>query len=131
MLLYIVLMFYTQFIEIIRRYIMEVNDLIDGTDVPAILLDIHGQGAEADTIFRGTGRGKTVQKLLTRHGEDAVIGPHSILGFLEEKYQYKVFPPYSPSSLMQEDKRFRGGYTVRVRPPLSFLPLPHKVKGAN
>ena len=110
---------------------MEVNDLIDGTDVPAILLDIHGQGAEADTIFRGTGRGKTVQKLLTRHGEDAVIGPHSILGFLEEKYQYKVFPPYSPSSLMQEDKRFRGGYTVRVRPPLSFLPLPHKVKGAN
>ena len=35
-----------------------------------LLLDIHGQGSEIDTIFRGTAGGQSVKHLLDRHGEE-------------------------------------------------------------
>ena len=39
-----------------------------------LLLDIHGQGAEADTIFRGTDNGKSVSALEQRFGREAISG---------------------------------------------------------
>ncbi|HKY08095.1 MAG TPA: hypothetical protein VJQ55_07640, partial [Candidatus Binatia bacterium] len=50
-----------------------------------LLIDIHGQGAEAETIFRGTDNGKSVSGLEQRFGRDAIMGPKSILGWLAAK----------------------------------------------
>ncbi len=78
-----------------------------------ILLDIHGQAAESATIFRGTAGGKSVSALTERFGKDALIGPQSVLGFLESQKSYKIFPAASAES-QTEDKRFGGGYIVQT-----------------
>jgi N-formylglutamate amidohydrolase len=75
-----------------------------------ILLDIHGQGAENDTVFRGTNDTKTVKHLIGRSGRGALIGPKSILGVMEKK-GVKVKP--ACASTDKEDRRYSGGYTVQ------------------
>lgn len=75
-----------------------------------ILLDIHGQGAEKETVFRGTNDTKTVKHLLDRSGRGAFVGPKSILGVMEKK-GVKVKP--ACASRDKEDRRFSGGYTVQ------------------
>lgn len=90
------------------------NRLVEGTTFPAILLDIHGQGVSAETIYRGTGGGKTVKRLLRASGIEGLNGEHSILGYLERQFNYEVVPPHSVSNPEEEDQRFSGGYTVRV-----------------
>jgi N-formylglutamate amidohydrolase len=74
-----------------------------------LLLDLHGQAAKADAIFRGTQNGKTVKLLTDRHGAKAITGPESVQGRLEKK-GYNFFPAAESSEL--EDRRFNGGYTV-------------------
>lgn len=74
-----------------------------------LLLDLHGQAADAGAIFRGTQNGKTVTLLTERHGAKALTGPDSIQGRLEKK-GYKFIP--AADSTDTEDKRFNGGYTV-------------------
>lgn len=74
-----------------------------------LLLDLHGQAARADAIFRGTQNGKTVKLLTDRHGAKALTGPDSVQGRLEKK-GYNFFPAAESTEL--EDKRFNGGYTV-------------------
>jgi N-formylglutamate amidohydrolase len=74
-----------------------------------LLLDIHGQSAEPDALFRGTLDGKTVTALLERHGRVALDGAASILGVLRGR-GYKAFP-LAPA---REEPRYRGGYTVRT-----------------
>ena len=76
----------------------------------ALLLDIHAQSQEVDTVFRGTRGGLTVKALLQRHGMEAVQGDKSILGGLYAK-GYNVSPTIGSPSL-EEDRRFDGGYTV-------------------
>jgi N-formylglutamate amidohydrolase len=75
-----------------------------------LLLDIHGQGAEPDAIFRGTDNGKSVSALLQRHGKAALTGPQSILGRLALK-GYKIFPD---SAGDDRERRYTGGYTTRT-----------------
>jgi N-formylglutamate amidohydrolase len=75
-----------------------------------LLLDIHGQGTGVDTIYRGTGNGKTVMSLVGRFGRAAVSGAASMLGQLEQK-GYKVFPPTDKS---YEEKQYTGGYIVQT-----------------
>src|SRR5262249_12322808 len=75
-----------------------------------LLLDLHGQGAEAKVVFRGTSNGKTVKLLLKRAGQAALSGPSSVLGHLE-KHGYQVSPAGGSSG--RED-RFNGGHTVRT-----------------
>lgn len=75
-----------------------------------LLLDIHGQGAEPDGIFRGTDNGKSVSALLQRHGKAALTGPQSILSLLASK-GYKVFPD---SARDDRERRYTGGYTTRT-----------------
>ncbi len=74
-----------------------------------LLLDIHGQDAARDTVFRGTSDGRTVRHLLHRDGPAALTGPDSIFGILAAKGR-DVNPAIGASA--QEDRRFNGGYIV-------------------
>jgi N-formylglutamate amidohydrolase len=79
----------------------------------ALLLDIHGQNTEPDTLVRGTQNRKTVAQLLKTHGEPALSGPESILGALEAK-GYRVFPPGAAALSVRENPRYAGGFTVQT-----------------
>ena len=59
-----------------------------------LLLDIHGQAAETNVVFRGTRHGKSVTNLVRRFGRQALTGPHSILGQLALR-GYKILPDAS------------------------------------
>jgi len=75
-----------------------------------LLLDIHGQGVEADAIFRGTDNGKSVVALQQRHGKAALGGPQSILGQLASQ-GYKILPDAAGD---ERERRYAGGYTTRT-----------------
>lgn len=75
-----------------------------------LLLDIHGEGADAEAIFRGTNNGQTVQSLTRRFGQEALNGNQSILGQLAQR-GYKVFPANGPS---EREQRYTGGYIVQT-----------------
>lgn len=79
----------------------------------ALFLDLHGQAYERGTIYRGTAEGRTVERLLARAGETALIGPASVCGGLAAA-GYAVFPPNTPFGDPPELRRFGGGYTVRT-----------------
>lgn len=76
-----------------------------------LLLDIHGQGKDEKTIFRGTAKKTTITHLLDRFGKPALTGDKSILGVLQ-KNGYKVFP--AGDSDEPEDPAYSGGYIVRT-----------------
>jgi N-formylglutamate amidohydrolase len=75
-----------------------------------VLLDIHGQGAEADTIFRGTDNGRSVAAMREKFGAEALMGPRSILGRLA-LMGYRVVPDASGEAV---ERRYTGGYTTRT-----------------
>ena len=75
-----------------------------------ILLDIHGQGTDANTIFRGTHNRFTVSELIKTYGEEALTGPLSILGILTD-CGHRVFPRINDNR-MKEDSHYDGGWTV-------------------
>ena len=75
-----------------------------------LLLDIHGQGAETETIFRGTDNGKSVTVLERRFGREALTGERSILGQLKLR-GYKIAPSLGEND---EERRYIGGYTTRT-----------------
>ena len=72
-----------------------------------LLLDIHGQGAEADTIFRGTHNGRSVGALRRRFGAAALVGPKSILGQMAA-LGYRIAPADD------HEIRYTGGYTTQT-----------------
>jgi N-formylglutamate amidohydrolase len=75
-----------------------------------LLLDIHGQGAAKEKVFRGTQDGKTVTLLRQRYGEDAVAGESSLFGRLKAR-GWTVHPdPLSGG----EQSGYRGGYIVQT-----------------
>lgn len=76
----------------------------------ALLLDIHGQKQEPATIFRGTRDGLTVNRMLHRHGSNALTGPRSIMGILKSR-GYQVFPPDLGAASQPEHPDFAGGFT--------------------
>ena len=78
----------------------------------ALLLDIHGQAASTNTIYRGTQNGTTVMKMVEKHGAVALTGEQSILGYLAAK-GIKVEPPNTPPGTPPETKAFGGGWIVR------------------
>ena len=77
----------------------------------AILVDIHGQGVDAKTVYRGTQNRQTVRALLARNAEASLTGPNSILGVLEQKGN--IIFPRNNDLLTPEHRIFAGGYTVR------------------
>jgi N-formylglutamate amidohydrolase len=75
-----------------------------------LLLDLHGQGVAAETVFRGTQNGTTVALLRERYGEAAHTGEASLLGQLRRR-AWKVNPdPFDG----REHSGFTGGYIVRT-----------------
>ncbi len=75
-----------------------------------LLLDIHGQGEQAVTIYRGTDNGKSVSQLHQQFGASALTGPKSILGYLASR-GYKVLPDLGGK---ERETRYTGGYTTRT-----------------
>jgi len=75
-----------------------------------LLLDIHGQAAEGNVIFRGTRHGKSVADLVQRFGAQALSGPQSIFGQLALK-GYKILPD---PSVNDRESRYIGGHTVQT-----------------
>ncbi len=75
----------------------------------ALLIDVHGQGASATTIFRGTSNLKTVSRLIDEFGIESMTGNQSICGLLQQN-GYSI----DPAGNQEEDSRFGGGYTVRT-----------------
>lgn len=76
-----------------------------------LLIDIHGQAADRDAIFRGTNNGKTCSHMLDRFGKSALSGSKSVLGVMEAK-GYKVLPQGGTED--KENPRFGGGYIVQT-----------------
>ncbi len=93
----------------VKRYVAEVKQAFPKG---ALLLDIHGQGDDPNTIFRGTRNGLTVTELLARHGRAALQGEKSILGVMSAK-GHNIFPAIDASSLREEPK-YGGGPTVAM-----------------
>ena len=93
----------------IARFITEVLQRFPNG---ALLIDVHGQSDDPNTIFRGTRDGLTVSSLIKKHGNAAIQGQDSIIGVLQGK-GHQVFPTMEAESL-KEDRRFNGGYTVFV-----------------
>jgi N-formylglutamate amidohydrolase len=75
-----------------------------------IFLDIHGQGAETSSIFRGTDNGKSVSALQKKFGKDALTGPKSVVGQMASK-GYKFVPNGVGDA---KEQRYTGGYTTRT-----------------
>jgi N-formylglutamate amidohydrolase len=73
-----------------------------------LLLDIHGQAAEADVIFRGTSQGKSVADLLQNFGQQALTGPQSLLGQLAVR-GYRIMPAGN-----EPESRYIGGHTMQT-----------------
>lgn len=78
-----------------------------------LVIDIHGQGAKADTIFRGTARQTSVALLKERFGWNAVAGPDSLLGAMAAK-GHTVYPSPSGPADAAENPQFGGGYITRT-----------------
>jgi N-formylglutamate amidohydrolase len=73
-----------------------------------LLLDIHGQAAQADVIFRGTSQGKSVAGLLQTFGRQALTGPQSLMGQLAVR-GYRIMPAGNEPEL-----RYIGGHTTQT-----------------
>lgn len=75
-----------------------------------LLIDLHGQGSSASTVFRGTSHGLTVQQLKTRYGEAAHAGDQSLTGLLKQAGWTMHPDPFSG----REQAGFTGGHIVRT-----------------
>jgi N-formylglutamate amidohydrolase len=96
--------------EAYHRALEDASEHVRQQWVGGILLDIHGQAAEADTVFRGTDNGRSVEVLRQKFGNEAFAGPKSIMGQLASK-GYKVIPNGGGSV---RERRYTGGYTTRT-----------------
>ncbi|MFM7591854.1 MAG: N-formylglutamate amidohydrolase, partial [Isosphaeraceae bacterium] len=76
-----------------------------------IIIDIHGQGAERETIFRGTQNRSTVKTMLATQGEAAFSGDKSVLGTMVNR-GYTIKP--DPAMKVPEDARYNGGYITQT-----------------
>ena len=74
-----------------------------------LLIDIHGQGANPQAIFRGTQNGLTTTHLTNRFGQKSLIGPESLFGELAAQ-GIQVIPEIGSEE--KEDPRYDGGFTV-------------------
>jgi N-formylglutamate amidohydrolase len=75
-----------------------------------LLLDIHGQAAQGEFIYRGTNNGRTITSLMRRFGGDALTGPKSIFGQLE-RMGYSVAPA---GHVGERETRYTGGHIVQT-----------------
>lgn len=93
-----------------HRAISESAEMIRQKWGGGLLLDIHAQGAQAETIFRGTDNGRSVSQLQQQYGKAALSGPQSVLGYLAS-LGYKILP--DPTG-QDRETRYTGGFTTRT-----------------
>jgi N-formylglutamate amidohydrolase len=100
--------------EAYHRTLREFVDEVREKSGSGLLIDIHGQSTRPGHIIRGTVNGETVSAMLAAHGLNALIGPASIFGQLDQR-GYAVEPPVreAPDSPADETL-FIGGYIVRA-----------------
>jgi N-formylglutamate amidohydrolase len=102
--------YYLGYHQQVRSYVDEVRQLYpDG----AILVDVHGQAENPDTIHRGTQNGLTMKGIVDRRGVTALVGENSIFGRLQA-LGYTVFPANTPPGNPRESPLYNGGYTVQT-----------------
>lgn len=75
-----------------------------------LIVDIHGQASQLDTIIRGTKNGKTVSHLLKNFGRKSLVGKPSLFGQLAEA-GFSVNPPVGSQN--KEPSSYNGGYIVQ------------------
>ena len=75
-----------------------------------LLIDLHGQGTSAETVFRGTANGITTTMLQKDFGTDALFGGESLFGLLNHR-GWKVHPDPLDG---REQSGFTGGYIVQT-----------------
>lgn len=97
---------YERYHDSCRQFCREILETYQG----GLLLDIHGQGTSAETVYRGTSNGKTVTRLRERFGENAHGGAQSFFGLLADS-GWKVYPnPFDG----KEQSGFTGGHIVQT-----------------
>jgi len=74
-----------------------------------LVVDFHGQGSAAGTVFRGTGNGQSTELLLRRFGPRAVSGADSLGGALRQRGVVVHPGPLDG----REQAGFTGGYITR------------------
>ncbi len=74
-----------------------------------LVIDLHGQAADANAIFRGTNNAQTTRHLVDRFGMASLTGKTGVFGLLA-KSGYTIAP--ANDSDAKEDPRFSGGYIV-------------------
>ena len=74
-----------------------------------LVVDFHGQGSAAGTVFRGTGNGASTALLLRRHGPRAVFGAESLCGELKQRGVLVHPGPLDGP----EQPGFTGGYITK------------------
>lgn len=75
-----------------------------------LLIDLHGQGTSAETVFRGTKNGVTATILRKDFGTDAFFGEASLFGLLKHR-GWKVHPDPLDG---REQSGFTGGFIVQT-----------------
>jgi len=94
----------------IRRFVDEIR----GKYSHAMLFDVHGQSAYADSILRGTRHGATVKRLLARAGRAALTGPDSVFG----RYAAMGYGIVPTNDTVPTDRveapGYSGGHTVAI-----------------
>jgi len=102
--------YYETYHNQVSNYVAEIRQRFGGE---GLMVDLHGQARDDASIFRGTGNGLTVTRLLKQQGEPAFIGTNSLLGLLATA-GYAIVPTNTPPGKPPEDRSYNGGYTVRT-----------------
>ncbi len=102
--------YYETYHNQVSNYVAEIRQRF-GSE--GLMIDLHGQARDAASIFRGTGNGVTVLRLIQKQGEPAFTGTNSLLGQLATK-GYHVIPNNTPPGEPPEDRSYNGGFTVRT-----------------
>ena len=94
------------------QYHSAIKDAIRGIrerQSSGLLVDLHGQGSSATTVYRGTGNGQTVSGLRERTQELGHTGPDSLTGLLKNRGWIVHPDPFDA----KEQAGFAGGHIVR------------------
>ena len=106
---------YDYYHDSLSKYCREVTDRFQ----VGVLIDLHGQGSRADTVFRGTKNGLTVTHLRETFGEAAHRGSHSLFGLLSTR-GWTVHPSQIDE---KEQSGFSGGFIVQSYGSHKALPI--------
>ena len=107
--------YYDRYHDTLSLYCREVTDRFR----TGVLIDLHGQGTNRETVFRGTKNGLTVRHLQEAFGQEAHHGPKSLFGLLNAR-GWKVHPtPHDE----KEQSGFTGGFIVLSYGSHKSLPI--------